>query len=318
MKKLILFTIISLTIFTQGFSQSDDQLFGGSSSNFDTEFSDFSDFSDDSLFGDDSIIEVDTTPTDAKSSDLSKGILFQTGSVKIGGAFDLGLTTLTSFQKDKDAAKSFEETLLLPKASAQLTIDARPTENLRLYLKTGIHYPYVTESYSTLITTPTGAAPGTGLPPNLVVNGGSNSFNIANIFHIKELFSDFNIGDYVGFRFGKQTVSWGVGYFYSPADVINLTRINPEDPTAQVEGPLALRTQIVFPGTQHAIWAYIIPDNDFAAAAQGAGPYLKNTAFALKGDILIGDFEFGLGAWYKNQNPAKIMLTTTGTIFRTY
>lgn len=318
MKKLILFTILSLTIFTQGFSQSDDQLFGGSSSSFDTEFSDFSDFSDDSLFGDDSIIEVDTTPTDSKSSDLSKGILFQTGSVKIGGAFDLGLTTLTSFQKDKDAAKSFEETLLLPKASAQLTIDARPTENLRLYLKTGIHYPYVTESYSTLITTPTGAAPGTGLPSNLVVNGGSNSFNIANIFYIKELFSDFNIGDYVGFRFGKQTVSWGVGYFYSPADVINLTRINPEDPTAQVEGPLALRTQIVFPGTQHAIWAYIIPDNDFAAAAQGAGPYLKNTALALKGDILIGDFEFGLGAWYKNQNPAKFMLTTTGTIFRTY
>ena len=217
MKKLILFTIISLTIFTQGFSQSDDQLFGGSSS----------DFSDDSLFGDDSIIEVDTTPTDAKSSDLSKGILFQTGSVKIGGAFDLGLTTLTSFQKDKDAAKSFEETLLLPKASAQLTIDARPTENLRLYLKTGIHYPYVTESYSTLITTPTGATSETGLPPNLVVNGGSNSFNIANIFYIKELFSDFNIGDYVGFRFGKQTVSWGVGYFYSPADVINLTNINP-------------------------------------------------------------------------------------------
>lgn len=318
MKKLILFTIISLTIFTQGFSQSDDQLFGGSSSNFDTDFSDFSDFSDDSLFGNDSIIEVDTTPTDTKSSDLSKGILFQTGSVKIGGAFDLGLTTLTSFQKDKDATKSFEETLLLPKASAQLTIDARPTENLRLYLKTGIHYPYVTESYSTLITTPTGATPGTGLPSNLVVNGGSNSFNIANIFYIKELFSDFNIGDYVGFRFGKQTVSWGVGYFYSPADVINLTRINPEDPTAQVEGPLALRTQIVFPGTQHAIWAYIIPDNDFAAAAQGAGPYLKNTAFALKGDILIGDFEFGLGAWYKNQNPAKFMLTTTGTIFRTY
>ena len=318
MKKLILFTILSLTILTQGFSQSDDQLFGGSSSDFDTEFSDFSDFSDDSLFGDDSIIEVDTTPTDSKSSDLSKGILFQTGSVKIGGAFDLGLTTLTSFQKDKDATKSFEETLLLPKASAQLTIDARPTENLRLYLKTGIHYPYVTESYSTLITTPTGAVPGTGLPPDLVVNGGSNTFNIANIFYIKELFSDFNIGDYVGFRFGKQTVSWGVGYFYSPADVINLTRINPEDPTAQVEGPLALRTQIVFPGTQHAIWAYIIPDNDFAAAAQGAGPYLKNTAFALKGDILIGDFEFGLGAWYKNQNPAKFMLTTTGTIFRTY
>lgn len=318
MKKLILFTILSLTILTQGFSQSDDQLFGGSSSDFDTDFSDFSDFSDDSLFGDDSIIEVDTTPTDSKSSDLSKGILFQTGSVKIGGAFDLGLTTLTSFQKDKDATKSFEETILLPKASAQLTIDARPTENLRLYLKTGIHYPYVTESYSTLITTPTGAVPGTGLPPNLVVNGGSNTFNIANIFYIKELFSDFNIGDYVGFRFGKQTVSWGVGYFYSPADVINLTRINPEDPTAQVEGPLALRTQIVFPGTQHAIWAYIIPDNDFAAAAQGAGPYLKNTALALKGDILIGDFEFGLGAWYKNQNPAKFMLTTTGTIFRTY
>ena len=97
MKKLILFTIISLTIFTQGFSQSDfpsdDELFGGSSSGFDTDFSSFSDFSDDSLFGDDGIIEVDTTPTDAKSADLSKGILFQTGSVKIGGAFDLGLTT---------------------------------------------------------------------------------------------------------------------------------------------------------------------------------------------------------------------------------
>ena len=59
------------------------------------------DFSDDDFFftDDDGIIEMEEVA--APKSDLARGVLFETGSVKIGGTFDLSLTTLTTFSKDK-------------------------------------------------------------------------------------------------------------------------------------------------------------------------------------------------------------------------
>ena len=293
-KKFLILICFFVTV--SCFAQSDEDLFGSS---------------DDSFFEDDGIVEIDTSEKkDEKTTDLSKGVLFQTGTVKIGGTFDLSLTTMTSFYKDLPVEKSFEYTYLVPKADACLTLDVRPTLNSRLYAKAGIHYPYFTESTAALATTKFQGN-------NFLIDTSENA--ILNLFYIKELFGDFNIGDYFAFRFGKQTVSWGVGYFFSPADVINLTRIDPENPTAQVEGPLALRTQIVFPGTQNAIWAYIIPDNNFTRLSNtDFGTYIKDTAFALKGDIVLGNWEFGLGGWYKNTNPLKFMLTVTGAIFRTY
>ena len=92
--------------------------------------------------------------TTDEAVDLSKGVLFQTGSVEISGNFDLSLTTYTTFNKDTKTKDSFENTLLIPAADAQIIVDARPFENLRFYLKSGINYPYVTESKATIVTSP--------------------------------------------------------------------------------------------------------------------------------------------------------------------
>ena len=76
MKRFIILLIIGLlTAFA--FAQSDDDLFGGS---------------DDDLFTDDSIVEVKDV---SAKSDLSKGVIFDTGSIKVGGSLSAGITTNT-------------------------------------------------------------------------------------------------------------------------------------------------------------------------------------------------------------------------------
>lgn len=323
MKKF--FSLIIFVLFISSlFAQSDDDLFGGSSS-------------DDDLFADEGIVSVSSKPANGIIDKLRSGVLYETGSIKIGGTFDLSLTTITSFKQtekyndkyffiknnnslttdekdfilDYDFPRSFQtalsQTLLVPKADAQFTIDAHPLENLRLYTKFGIKYPYITESTSTLMSSNFSGM-------NLIISGTSDLW--VNLFYVKELFADFNLTKNTAMRFGKQTVTWGVGYFFSPADVINLTAIDPENPTTQVEGPLALRTQIVFPGTQNAFWGYIIPDNEFANVANvGFGAYLTKTALAAKFEFVIKGWEVGVGAWYRYQKSPRGILTFTGTIF---
>lgn len=295
MRKTTAALIIALFVPALISAQSDDELFGAADGDF---------------FTDDGIVELDSSAEETSGTpadELGQGILFRTGSVKIGGNFDLSLASVTPFRDGKTFGDSLHDTLLVPKADAQLTVDARPSENLRLYMKSGIHYPYTTQSTAMLISAKFSGA-------NVVIS--PSGFEFQNLFYIKELFSDFNAGDYAAFRFGKQTVTWGTGYFFSPADVINLTAIDPENPTEQVEGPLALRAQFVFPGTQNAVWAYIIPDNSFNFTEYGVGSYIRNTALALKGDIVLGGWEFGLGGWYKYKKSPRLMLTATGTIFR--
>ena len=48
--------------------------------------------------------------------------------------------------------------------------------------------------------------------------GGTREFD--EVFHVSELFSDFQFRDTLFFRAGKQTINWGVGYFFSPADLL--------------------------------------------------------------------------------------------------
>lgn len=326
---LIIFTVSSL------FAQSDDELFGGTST--DDSFFTTNATSDEDLFTDEGIVTVSSTPKNGIIDKLRSGVLYETGSIKIGGTFDSSLTSYTSFkqtekyndkyyfiannssltQDEKDfildfdfprsVQTAFAQTLLVPKADAQFTIDAHPLDNLRLYSKFGIKYPYITESTSTLFS-------GDFYGTNVILSSTQDLW--ANLFYVKELFADFNLTQNTAIRFGKQTVTWGVGYFFSPADVINSTAIDPENPSTQVEGPLALRAQIVFPGTQNAFWGYVIPDNEFTTVADvGFGTYLTKTALAAKFEFVVKGWEFGIGGWYRYQKSPRAMLTFTGTIF---
>lgn len=270
MKKYItLLLIFTFSLFTL-FAQSDDDLFGGS---------------DDDFFSDDGIDIVEEVTA---KSDLSKGTLFENGSIKIGGRIDASIGTATVLYADDDASfgDHVKDTTLTPKLDAFLSVDARPTETLRMYTKFGFGYPFKSSVSGT---------------------------TFSDYFKVKELFTDFSVADRAFFRFGLHTVTWGTGYFFSPvSDIINASSINPENTDAQVDGVLNLRTQITFPGSQNCLWMYVVPSTDFNTGSLET--YAKQTALAGKYEFLIGGWEFGLGGYWKYQNAPKGMITFTGSL----
>ena len=298
MKKTLVF-ITSIFLAGALFAQSDDELFG----------------SDDDFFSDDSIVEVSDV---SAKDDLSKGVIFDTGSIKIGGSLTAGITTNTILYSpdSTDFGENLKNTKLKPDLSAMLSVDARPTDTLRIYTKFGLAYPFENSVSGYYQTDPTGKVmPGfVGLDADYnPVIGVKTTNSISDWFKLKELFTDFSIKDTAFFRFGVHTVTWGAGYFFSPvSDMINTTSIDPEDPEKQVDGALNLRTQIVFPNSQNCLWFYVIPSTDFTN--QTAESYARDTAFAGKADILFGNWELGVGGFYKYQNAPKLMLTATGSL----
>lgn len=297
MKKYIsILTLLLATSFI--FAQSDDDLFGG----------------DDDFFFDDGIEEVTIVTA---QSDLAKGVLFDDGSIKIGGSFttSLGTSTTVYADDDKDFGDHFSESTITPTVDATLSVDARPNQNLRMYTKFGFSYPGNTNLISQAGETDLSAILGDSAAfMSFVLNPGqAETYSISDWFKLKEVFTDFSIADTAFFRFGLHTVTWGAGYFYSPvSDMINTSSINPEDVDAQVDGSLNLRTQIVFPNTQNCLWFYMIPDT--TKIISGTTSYAKYTALAGKADLLFGNWELGLGGLWKYENAPKAMLTATGSI----
>lgn len=237
----------------------------------------FAQFEDDDFFFDDGIEEVTSV---SASSDLSKGILFENGSVKIGGSLSSSISTMTTLfsSEDKSFSDNLADTTLTPTLNSTLSIDARPVQDLRIYTKFAFNYPFTSV--------------GTGTIPDYL--------------NVKECFTDFSVADRAYFRFGIHTVSWGTGFFFSPvSDIINTSSINPEDTDAQVDGCLNLRAQITFPDSLNCLWLYAVPSSDFKA---------NKTAFAAKYEFLIGGWEIGTGAYYKYEAAPKAMITASGSL----
>ncbi len=132
--------------------------------------------------------------------------------------------------------------------------------------------------------------PSTGQAPNLSLS-------------VVELFSDFSFDDTLFFRFGKHTIKWGVGYFFSPADVLNLAAIDPEDPTADREGPLSLRTQIPF--DLNNFYLYTIINTN-------ANPL--DVALAPKLEFLVGETELSVAGYYQRALSPRIIGTFSGPL----
>ncbi len=118
-------------------------------------------------------------------------------------------------------------------------------------------------------------------------------------FPLLEAFADTAIDRSVFFRLGKQYVSWGVGYWYSPADVLSLAQIDPDDPEAKREGPFAFKMDIPF--KQNLSTVYVIGARDFNP---------MGTAVAAKTDIVVGDFELSLGGYYRPDLAVRPRLIT--------
>lgn len=240
--------------------------------------------SDDDFFFDDGIEEV----TDVSaSSDLSKGIIFQNGSVKIGGSLSSSIETSTVLlsKEDNSFADNLEATTFSPTLSSTLSVDARPLQDLRIYSKFAFNYPFKKTNTSPFETSPE---------------------YLSNAIKVKECFTDFTLGDNTFFRFGVHTVSWGTGYFFSPvSDIINTSSIDPENTSEQVDGSLNLRTQITFPDSLNCLWLYVVAPSDNKAV---------HTALAGKYEFVIGGWELGTGLFYQYEAAPKVMVTASGSL----
>ena len=232
-------------------------------------------------------------------ADLQKAMLSLEGNkLRIGGSLD------SSLKLNCNWAEPYEpkpDSTLTTNLNANLFFDARPSENLKLYGKFSFGFPFE-KSLSGLAVLQKKQLP--LLPNGIAVPIGVNgAVNIS----IRELYTDFSLKDIAFFRFGKHAVKWGTGYFYSPADIINLSRIDPQDPEADKEGPLSLRTHIVIPRTQHNLWFYLLPPAE-------SGFKTENTAVAAKAEFVFGNWEWGIGGRYRYDQAPKLVTTLSGSI----
>ena len=153
--------------------------------------------------------------------------------------------------------------------STTLFLDARPSSDFRAFVKGDLNYKT-----------------GTGLS-----------------LQLSELFADFDIGNRVFVRAGKQTVNWGVGYFFSPANLVNLERVDPEDPGEELSGPVSLKAQLPI-GTDNLTGYLILGDVSNGLAASVAARY----------EFLLGGFEVTTGALLETGGHYALMATGSGSV----
>lgn len=259
----------------------------------------------DALFGSEDDLFVEVSEDEAA---VPGQALIQTQSVRVGGSVSGSATASWTWNDPYQdfSINGFDSYGLKPALSATLFFDARPSADSRFYGSVKTAWPF--ETNRTFLT---GAEyvddldgpflPGTD--PGVIKT--SSSIKELNI-SVFELFADFNYDESVFFRFGKQTVNWGVGYFFSPANVINLESIDPFDPERQLEGPVSLRAHYPIPRTQHNLWAYaVLPAADMKP---------EDVQLAAKAEFVSGAWEFGIGGWYAYERPLRGIVTASGSV----
>ncbi len=291
----------------------------------DDELSDF-----DSLFSDDEMID---TADETEMLENPQDDLLTTEGVIWGGTIRGGVSSDWNWDNYSSADFTITEptsSSLSPSIGADLFFNARPDVSFRAFGKlkidtttdgqlTGITLTPQTldagvlpdgwtaeedENGDIVITTDTGIE----LPPipaDAATSGvpglGDTDTDTGNApgleIGVYELFSDYAWDDTLFFRFGKHTIQWGTGYFFSPADVLNLTAVDAEDPTADREGPISLRTVYPF-GTTGNAYLYVI-------ANANAEP--RDIAIAPKLEFVLGPGELGIGAYYQRSLAPRLV-----------
>ncbi len=221
------------------------------------------DFDFDDLFNDDLLIEVEET-VDAKPEEA----LLVQDRVEVGGSYNL------SFRASRTKVKGFEpEDSLILSLGGNLFLDYRPNPAFRLFAKS-----------------------------NYGVQARKDE-NLTSSLKLSELFADFTYDNKVFFRGGKQQAAWGVGYFFSPADVISVGRIDPQDPDQDLEGPLALKVH--YPKGSSNYYTYLLFD--------GLDTW-RDIAVAPKVEMVMGRSELGFGAYLQRGKVPRLMATLSSSL----
>lgn len=222
-------------------------------------------FSEDALFGSD-VIETEEESADAGVDDL-----LTSDGADVGGRFEMTIRA----NADPSAQEPKEDIDADYTLRPLVYIDSRPDPSFRVFLKAEIDY-----------TTGTGDSSGDGAT-----------------ISVEELFADLSLADRVYFRAGKQNAGWGVGYYFSPADLLSLEAIDADDPEADREGPVAIR--------RHRTWSTA---NLYSYAILDDIPSSGKAGFAAKAELLVGNAELTTGGFYQDDSVSGAMATYSGGI----
>ncbi len=272
-------------------------------------FADDFSITDDLFFSDSGITEVDP---DLSSADTYEQFLVSEALVW-GGSYSGRVGFAWDWDSYTDGLViSDAESSLSPSASTSLYFNARPETDFRVFGKLFIETEaggfdalgfdisslglLDNEDGSVTITTPTDSNDDEEEEER-------NPASLSLTLGVRELFSDFQYDDKLFFRFGKSFVKWGVGYFFSPADVINLDSIDAEDPTAERQGPLNFRLQ--YPFDINNAYIYILTD-------QVEKP--EDISYAAKLEMVTGGSEMGYGVYYSYNKAPRVIATLSSSI----
>lgn len=217
-------------------------------------------FDEDALFGGGGLLSDVETPEEQSLEE----VFLVRDRVDVGGSYRAALSARRAWSSEGE--ELFSDVSL--NAGGTLYLDARPRRDVRAFVK-------------------------------LKGDGVWAEENADAEVMLHELFADFVLGERAFFRVGKQTVTWGVGYFFSPADVINVGRIDPEDPEAEREGPVAVRLHV--PSGRSNWYGYVLVD--------GRPDHGWRVALAPKAEFVMGRSELGAGLYVRDDRAPRAMAT---------
>ncbi|MBU0935661.1 MAG: hypothetical protein KKI09_04515 [Spirochaetes bacterium] len=274
----------------------------------------------DSLFADEDFITIVADPS-ATSADTDSALVQETlkwggtfrGTVSSGFGWENPFTTSMASILDPDSRS------LSPSAGVDLYFSARPATDYRVYGKfkmntnagnafglggidlSNLNFATNDDGSFTIGST---AAPDDAEEDDAEEEEEDNENTASNLslsFSVYELFADFSWKDKLFLRFGKAQIAWGVGYFFSPADVLNLTAIDAEDPTADRSGPLNLKLN--YPIGINNLDLFLVTDKV---------TYIEDIAVAPRFSFVLGGSEIGVGAyWQRDLSPRLVSTLST-------
>ncbi len=218
--------------------------------------------------GNDTVVSQDQVTKDNVDNELKENHLGFTGEI----SYD---TTYCQFNRAYDMTGKIQDNDVMSNLmSANLFMDVRLKQGVKGFLSAEIDY------YSALNPT---------TKELLDLESDTNTNSDYTDTKLKELFLDTNLQNKIYFRFGKQVLQWGQGYFWNPSDLLNIQKKSFTDMNNIREGTYGIKTQIPF-GVKQNIYLFtdMYGTNDPSTVAQ-----------ALKYEFLVGNTEMSVSALAK-------------------
>ncbi len=223
---------------------------------------------DEELFGG----EETVVQADADDSSIREAFLKSEG-VELSGSFSGSAGASATWNDPWGGAFALfgpDSSTFDPASSLSLAFSAKPDTDLGFYGEVRTAYPFAKD----------------GVPD----------------ISVFKLYSKFNWNDALFFSFGKQSLAWGQGWFFAPAnDILSLGAVDLYDPEAEREGPLSLKAQVPFLGSMMNAYLFLI--------APAGAEHVFDVALAPKLELSLPSVELGLSAYYQRDDKARLILS---------